>query len=237
MLPNLRKTGSAHVMYEEFDGRLSGVPAKGVTGADTSHLNRSAMLRPSALANHPADLRAKAKRYLPTIVFDFLEGGSQDEITLQRNRADFDALRLRQRVFDHAVIRKTRTRIFGQEASMPVALAPIGMGGAFHPQAELHAARAASGFGVPFCLSSLATTSIEDVAAASDAPFLFQIYLMKDREINASLLQRAERANCPGLIVNVDTAIQGRRNRDLDNGVTIPLDLQIWHLLDLVRRP
>ncbi|MEM8643379.1 MAG: alpha-hydroxy acid oxidase [Pseudomonadota bacterium] len=229
--------GTAHVMYEEFDSRLSGVPAKGVTGVDAEDLRGGAMIRPSALANHPADLRAKAKRYLPSIVFDFLEGGSQDEITLRRNRADFDALRLRQRVFDHAVIRTTQTTVFGEDAALPVALAPVGMCGAFHPQAEIHAARAANAFGVPYCLSSLASTSIEDLAAAVDASFLFQIYLMKDREVNASLLKRAEEANCPGLIVNVDTAVQGRRNRDLDNGVRIPLDLRIWHLFDLVRRP
>jgi L-lactate dehydrogenase (cytochrome) len=224
-------------MYEQFDSRLTGVPAKGVTGVDTVEVRGGAMLRPSPLANHPAHLRAKAKRYLPAIVFDFLEGGSHDEITMRRNRADFDALRLRQRVFDHSVIRTTRTTLLGQVASMPVALGPVGMCGAFHPQAEVHAARAAAAFGVPYCLSSLASSSIEEVAAATDAPFLFQLYLMKDREINASLMQRAERAKCPALMVNVDTAVQGRRNRDLDNGVSIPLNLRIWQLLDLVRRP
>lgn len=224
-------------MYEEFDSRLSGVPAKGVTGVDRENPRGGAMIRPSTLANHPHDLRDTAKRHLPAIVFDFLEGGSHDEITMRRNRADFDALRLRQRVFDHPVIRTTRTTLFGQVASMPVALAPIGMGGAFHPQGEVHAARAASSFGVPYCLSSLATCSIEEVAAAVETPFLFQLYLMKDREINASLLQRAEQANCPALMVNVDTAVQGRRNRDLDNGVSIPLNLRIWHVLDIVRRP
>jgi L-lactate dehydrogenase (cytochrome) len=224
-------------MYEQFDSRLTGVPAKGVTGVDTVEVRGGAMLRPSPLANHPAHLRAKAKRYLPAIVFAFLEGGSHDEITMRRNRADFDALRLRQRVFDHSVIRTTRTTLLGQVASMPVALGPVGMCGAFHPQAEVHAARAAAAFGVPYCLSSLASSSIEEVAAATDAPFLFQLYLMKDREINASLMQRAERAKCPALMVNVDTAVQGRRNRDLDNGVSIPLNLRIWQLLDLVRRP
>ena len=224
-------------MYEQFDNRLTGVPAKGVTGVDTVEVRSGAMLRPSSLANHPDELRAKAKRHLPAIVFDFLEGGAHDEITMRQNRADFDALRLRQRVFDHSVIRTTRTTLFGQVASMPVALGPVGMCGAFHPQAEVHAARAAAAFGVPYCLSSLASSSIEEVAAATDAPFLFQLYLMKDREINASLMQRAEQAKCPALMVNVDTAVQGRRNRDLDNGVSIPLNLRIWQLLDLVRRP
>ncbi|ODS00177.1 hypothetical protein AUC68_03470 [Methyloceanibacter methanicus] len=224
-------------MNEQFDSRLSGVPAKEAAGAELGDLRGGAMIRPSPLANHPGKLRAKAKRYLPVIVFDFLEGGSQDEVTLRRNREQLDALRLRQRVFDHAAIRNTRTTIFGLDASLPVALAPMGMGGAFHPQAELHAARAAESFGVPYCLSSLASSSIEEVADAVDTPFLFQLYLMKDREVNAALLQRAEDAGCSGLIVNVDTAVQGRRNRDLDNGVTIPLNLRIWHVLDVVRRP
>lgn len=244
-------------MYKEFNSHLTGVPADRVSRDDRGALQAAslpardlpapdlpagdvrggAMIRPSTLANHPGELRAKAKRYLPAIVFDFLEGGSQDEITLRRNRSGFETLRLRQRVFDHAVIRKTRTTILGQDASIPVALAPVGMGGAFHPRAEIHAARAASAFGVPYCLSSLATMSIEDVAAATGAPFLFQLYLMKDRAVNASLLQRAEQANCGGLVVNVDTAVQGRRNRDLDNGVSIPLNLRLGHVLDIVRRP
>ena len=224
-------------MNEQFDSRLSGVPAEEAVRAELGDLRGGAMIRPSPLANHPGKLRAKAKRHLPAIVFDFLEGGSQDEVTLRRNREDLDALRLRQRVFDHAAIRNTGTTVFGHDASIPVALAPMGMGGAFHPQAELHAARAAEAFGVPYCLSSLASSSIEEVADAVDTPFLFQLYLMKDRGVNAALLKRAEDAGCSGLMVNVDTAVQERRNRDLDNGVTIPLNLRIWHVLDVVRRP
>jgi L-lactate dehydrogenase (cytochrome) len=107
----------------------------------------------------------------------------------------------------------------------------------FYPRAEIHAARAASAFGVPYCLSTLASCSIEEVAAASDTPFLFQLYMMKDRAINAALLQRAEQAKCPGLVVNVDTAVQGRRNRDLDNGLVVPLKVRPRHVMRIIRRP
>ena len=195
------------------------------------------MIRTSPLANHAGDLKSLARRRLPRIVYDFLEGGSHDEITMRRNRADFGALFLRQRVFDHFAVRTSQTSILGQRASMPVGLAPIGMSGVFYPRAEICVARAAAAFGVPYCLSTLATCSIEEVSAAAGGPFLFQLFMMKDRAINASLLERAAEAKCPGLVVNVDTAVQGRRNRDLDNGVTIPLNLRLWHLFDLVRRP
>ena len=131
------------------------------------------MIRTSPLANHAADLHAQAKRQLPNIVYDFLEGGSHDEITMRRNRADLNTLRLRQRVIDHAVIRKKQTTLFGQRASMPVALAPIGMSGVFYPHAEICVARAANAFGVPYCLSTLGICSIEELAAAVDEPFCF----------------------------------------------------------------
>lgn len=221
-------------MNEQFDTAHFGAQADNRRG---QALRRSAMVRTSPLANHAGDLKARARKQLPKIVFDFVEGGSHDEITMRRNWDDFDALRLRQRVFDHCPDRKYATTILGRPASLPVGLAPIGMSGVFYPRAEICVARAAGAFGVPYCLSTLATCSIEDVAAAVDEPFLFQLFMMNDRDINASLLRRAEEAKCPGLVVNVDTAVQGRRNRDLDNGVTIPLNLRLWHLLDIVRRP
>ncbi|HML92728.1 alpha-hydroxy acid oxidase [Methyloceanibacter sp.] len=224
-------------MNEQFDSPLFGSPVAGTEDSGEHAPRRGAMIRTSPLANHAGDLKALARRRLPRIVYDFLEGGSHDEISMRRNRADFDALFLRQRVFDHFAARKSQANMLGQRASMPVGLAPIGMSGVFYPRAEICVARAAAAFGVPYCLSTLATCSIEEVSAAAGGPFLFQLFMMKDRAINASLLERAAEAKCPGLVVNVDTAVQGRRNRDLDNGVTIPLNLRLWHLFDLVRRP
>jgi len=195
------------------------------------------MVKPPAVALHPGHLKSAAKRRLPRVIYDFLEGGSNDEVTLKRNRDDFEAVRLNQRVFDHVASRNMHTVLFGQRASIPVALAPIGLGGVFYPRAEIHAARAASAFGVPYCLSTLSSCSIEDVAAAVGAPFLFQLYMMKDRAINASLLQRADQAHCPALVLNVDTAVQGRRNRDLDNGAVVPLKVRPRHIVQIMQRP
>jgi L-lactate dehydrogenase (cytochrome) len=224
-------------MNERFNTELAETVSESVAPVDRSRLRGGAMVKPPSVALHAGHLRAAAKRRLPIAIFDFLEGGSNDEVTLKRNRADFEALRLNQRVFDHPATRNMRTVLFGQHAEIPVALAPIGMGGVFHPRAEIHAARAAAAFGVPYCLSTLSSCSIEDVAAAVATPFLFQLYVMKDRAINADLLKRAEEARCPALVVNVDTAVQGRRNRDLDNGLVVPLKVRPRHVVRIVRRP
>ena len=195
------------------------------------------MVKPPAVALHPGHLKETARRRLPRVIYDFLEGGSNDEVTLKRNRDDFEAVQLNQRVFDHVASRNMCTVLFGQRAEIPVALAPIGLGGVFYPRAEICAARAASAFGVPYCLSTLSSCSIEEVAAAVSTPFLFQLYMFKDRAINASLLQRADRAHCPALVLNVDTAVQGRRNRDLDNGAVVPLKVRPRHIVQIMQRP
>ena len=224
-------------MNERFNSELADTIAEPVGSVETAELRRSAMVKSPALAQHAGHLKVAAKRRLPIAIYDFLEGGSNDEVTLKRNRDDFEALRLRQRVFDHVAVRNMCTVLFGQRGAIPVALAPIGMGGVFYPRAEIHVARAASAFGVPYCLSTLASCSIEEVAAAVETPFLFQLYMMKDRAINAALMQRAEQAKCSGLVVNVDTAVQGRRNRDLDNGLVVPLKVRPRHVVRIVRKP
>jgi L-lactate dehydrogenase (cytochrome) len=190
--------------------------------------------KPSPLAGHLGNLRAAAKRRLPRAVFGYLEGGSYEEVTLRANIADLCAVRLRQRVFVKTAARRKAVSILGQNARIPVGLAPAGLAGVFYPQGEIHAARAADAFGVPFCLSTLSTCSIEDVARASRSPFLFQLYLFKDRGINAALIDRAMSAGCSALVLTLDTAVQCRRNRDLDNGLTVPLKPRLRHVLDLL---
>lgn len=224
-------------MNEHFESQFADPPSDPVAAADAQKLRGGAMVRPPAVARHPGHLKDAARRRLPSAIFDFLEGGANDEVTLKRNYADFEALGLRQRVFDHVASRNLSTTLFGERAAMPVALAPIGMGGVFHPRAEIHAARAAAAFGVPYCLSTLASCPMEEVAAAVKTPFLFQLFVFKDRAINSALLQRAERLDCPALMVTLDTAVQGRRNRDLDNGLVVPLKLRPIHILDMMRRP
>lgn len=224
-------------MNERFDSQFAHAAPERVDSIDTPKLRGTATVKPPALTLHSGHLKKAARRRLPIAIFDFLEGGSNDEVTLRRNRADFEAVRLRQSVFDHAASRNLHTVLFGQHAEIPVALAPIGMGGVFYPRAEIHAARAACAFGVPYCLSTLSSCSIEEVASEVRAPFSFQLYMMKDRAINAALVQRAEQAHCPALLLNVDTAVQGRRNRDLDNGLVVPLKVRPKHVARIVRKP
>jgi L-lactate dehydrogenase (cytochrome) len=222
-------------MNERFSSQLPDGTSERVAPIHTPEL-QAGRVKPPALALHPGQLRAAARRRLPDAIFDYLEGGSNGEATLRANRADFEALRLNQRVFDHVASRNKRTVLFGQRAAIPVALAPIGMGGVFYPRGEIHAARAAHTFGVPYCLSTLSSCSIEEVAAVVGAPFLFQLYMFKDRAINAALLQRAEQARCPGLVLTLDTAVQGRRNRDLDNGLVVPLKVRPRHVIGIARK-
>ena len=224
-------------MNEPFNRDRAEAASERVVGISRPELGRATTVKAPSLAAHAGHLRARAKRRLPIAIFDFLEGGANDEVTLKRNREAFEAVQLRQRVFDHVGVRNLRTALFGQRAEIPVALAPIGMGGVFFPRAEIQAVRAADAFGVPYCLSTLASCSIEDVAKAAVAPFLFQLYMMKDRATNADLLKRAEYARCSALVVNVDTAVQGRRNRDLDNGLVVPLKVRPQHVGKILCKP
>jgi L-lactate dehydrogenase (cytochrome) len=188
-------------------------------------------------ARHIADLRSMAERRLPRPIFDYLDGGSFDEITLRDNEEDFAKLRLRQRVMTDVSTRMAETTIVGQTATIPVALAPIGLAGLISPYGEIHAARAASKFGVPFCLSSFSTCSIADVAGTVDEPFMFQLYIFKDRGVNAALLEHCKQAKCSALVVTMDANVMGTRHRDAKNGLTVPLRFTPKFIASVARRP
>lgn len=188
-------------------------------------------------ARHIADLQSLAEHRLPRPIFDYLDGGSFDEITLQENEDDFAALRLRQRVMADVSTRSAATKIAGQKASVPVALAPIGLAGLISPLGEIHAARAAERFGVPFCLSSFSTCSIADVARETNVPFMFQLYLFKDRGVNEALLEQCKEAKCSALVVTMDANVMGVRHRDAKNGLTVPLKLTPKFILSVAKRP
>ncbi|MGH6866734.1 MAG: alpha-hydroxy acid oxidase [Methyloceanibacter sp.] len=222
-------------MNEPIGEKLS--PSEPAGRIDAPGLPTARQLKAGSLARYPGHLKTAARRRLPRVIFDYLEGGSNDEVTLRANRADLEALRFNQRVFDHVASRNQRTTLFDQRATIPVALAPIGLAGIFYPRAELHAVRAANAFGVPICLSTLSSCSLEDVAAAGEGALLFQLYLFKDRAVNAALIQRAEQARCPALVLTLDTAVQARRNRDLDNGLVVPLKVRPRHVFDIMSRP
>lgn len=183
------------------------------------------------------DLRRLAMRRAPRAIFDYVDRGSYDEATIRANRADLDVLKLRQRVMIDVDKRSLRTTLAGEDAAMPVALAPTGLTGIMHPDGEILAARAAQDFGVPFTLSTMSICSIEAVRAAVRKPFWFQLYVMRDRGFAASLIERAKAANCSALMLTADLQIQGQRHRDIINGLTVPPKPTLRNLLDIATKP
>jgi L-lactate dehydrogenase (cytochrome) len=183
------------------------------------------------------DLRDAARRKVPRAFFDYADGGSYSEETLRANRTDLERIALRQRVMVDVADRSTSTKILGEPASLPLALAPIGLCGMQHGDGEILACRAAQAAGIPFCLSTMSICSIEDVAGAVDKPFWFQLYVMKDRGFIRSLIERAAAAKCSALVLTVDLQILGQRHRDIRNGMTVPPELRIKNFFDIATKP
>jgi L-lactate dehydrogenase (cytochrome) len=183
------------------------------------------------------DLRQTARRKVPRAFFDYADGGSYAEETLRANRADLQRIKLRQRVLLDVDNRSSKTTILGEPASLPLALAPIGLCGMQHGDGEILACRAAQQAGIPFTLSTMSICSIEDVAASVDKPFWFQLYVMKDRGFIRSLIERAKAAKCSALVLTVDLQILGQRHRDIKNGMTVPPELRFGNLIDIATKP
>jgi L-lactate dehydrogenase (cytochrome) len=171
-------------------------------------------LRPACVA----DYRALARKRLPKVLFDYIDGGSYAEETLAANVDDLKKLRLRQRVLTDVSHLKLDTRLFGQTLEMPVALAPVGLAGMNARRGEVQAARAAKAAGVPFCLSTVGVCSIEEVARAAAPPW-FQLYMIRDRGFMSEVLSRAAEVGCPVLLFTVDLPVAGARYRDARNGM------------------
>ena len=169
-----------------------------------------------------ADLRVMARRRLPRVVFDFIDGGAQDERTLEANSRDLEAMRLSPRVLVDVSQRNLKVELFGQEFALPMLLSPIGLTGLASPKGEIDAARAAKAAGIGYCLSTNASTSIEELAEKIPHPFWFQLYVMKDRGLTQSLMDRAKAAGCTALVMTVDLAAHGKRERDARNGFSVP---------------
>ena len=183
------------------------------------------------------DLRQMARKRVAKAVFDYVDRGSYDEQTLRANRADLDALHFRQRVAINVDQRSTRSTMAGQEVTMPVAIAPVGLSGLNWADGEMLGARAAEKFGIPFTLSTMSICSIEDVASAVSKPFWYQLYVFRDRGFAASLIERAKAAKCSALVMTLDLQIQGQRHMDLKNGLTVPPRLTPGTLLDVMTKP
>jgi L-lactate dehydrogenase (cytochrome) len=187
--------------------------------------------------NSIEDLRRLAKQRVPKAFFEYLDHGAYDELTLRRNRTDLEAICFRQRVLVDVAAQQLATTILGQKAAMPLAIGPIGMGGLVHGDGEIHAARAAKAFGIPYTMSTVSICSIEDVREAVGAPFWFQLYVMKDRAYTHELVDRAKAAGCPVLMMTVDIPVSGLRRRDPKNGLAVPPRLTFANAFDIATKP
>ena len=183
------------------------------------------------------DLRRIARRRVPRMFYDYADSGSWTEDTYRSNSRDFQAVKLRQRVAVDMTDRSLATTLVGQDVAMPLALAPVGMLGMQHPDGEILAARAAAKAGVPFTLSTMSNSSIEDVARHADRPFWFQIYVMRDRNFSDRLIDRARAAGCSALVLTLDLQILGQRHKDIRNGLSTPPRPTVANLLNLATKP
>lgn len=179
------------------------------------------MLAPASVS----DYRELARRRLPRLMFDYVDGGAFDEATLRANRDDLGKLTLKQKVLRDVSSLDTSTTLFGQRLELPVVLAPVGFAGMMARRAEAQAARAAETAGVPYTLSTVGICPIEEVRRATTKPFWFQLYMMRDRGVVKEILARAQAANCGALVFTVDLPVLGTRYRDIRNGMGVQLPL------------
>ena len=183
------------------------------------------------------DLRVLAEKRVPRMFYDYADSGSYTESTYRANESDFQKIKLRQRVAVNMENRTLRTTMAGIPTAMPVAIAPTGLTGMQHADGEILGALAAKKFGIPFTLSTMSICSIEDVAAATRAPFWFQLYVMKDRGFIERLIDRAKAANCSALMLTLDLQILGQRHKDIKNGLSTPPRPTLANILNLMTKP
>ena len=183
------------------------------------------------------DLRVLAEQRVPRMFYDYADSGSWTEGTYRANEADFQKIKLRQRVAVNMENRSTAVKMVGVDAKMPVAIAPVGLTGMQHADGEILAAKAAKAFGIPFTLSTMSICSIEDITAATQAPFWFQLYMMRDRESMARMIQRCKDAKCSALVLTLDLQVIGQRHKDLKNGLTAPPRPTLKNILNLATKP
>jgi L-lactate dehydrogenase (cytochrome) len=184
-----------------------------------------------------ADLKEKARRRVPRMFFDYADSGALTESTYRANEADFQKIKLRQRVLVDMSNRSLASTMIGEKVSMPVALAPTGSTGMQHANGEILAAQAAQEFGVPFTLSTMSICSVEAVAAATKKPFWFQLYVMRDRDFVLNLIDRAKAAKCSALVLTLDLQILAQRHKDLRNGLSSPPKFTPSSVWQLASRP
>ena len=183
------------------------------------------------------DLRRLARRRLPNGVFNYIDGAAEDEVTMRANREAFRRWNFAPRVLRDMSQVDTSTTLLGRRLPFPLVLAPAGFTRMPDPDGELAVARAAARAGIPYCLSTVATRSIEEVAAAADGCHWFQLYPLRDRELTRDLVQRAADAGYQAMMPTVDMAVSGRRERDVRRGFTLPPQIGLGTILDGIRHP
>ncbi len=183
------------------------------------------------------DLRKLAHRRVPRAYFRYVDGGSYDEETLRANQSDFQHVKLRQRVMVDISERDTSTLILGETAVLPLVLSTVAMTGLVRGNGEILACRAAQAAGIPYILSTVSICSIEDLAAAVQRPFWFQLYVVKDRGFVRALIERAIAAGCSALVLTVDLQILAQRHGDVKNGLSVPPRLTWRNALNMAARP
>jgi len=183
------------------------------------------------------DLRVLAERRVPRMFYDYADSGSWTESTYRANESDFQRIKLRQRVAVNLENRSTATKMVGIDVTMPVAIAPVGLTGMQHADGEILAARAAEKFGIPFTLSTMSICSIEDIAEHTQVPFWFQLYMMRDRDAMARMIDRCKAVRCSALVLTLDLQVIGQRHKDLKNGLTAPPRPTLRNLVNLATKP
>ena len=183
------------------------------------------------------DLRTIARRRVPRAFFQYADHGSYTQATMKANRADLEAIGLRQRVGIDVDRRDLSTSVVGEPLALPIALAPVGLLGMQHGDGEILTARAAQAAGIPYILSTMSIDSIEDVAGAVDKPFWFQLYVIRDRGFVRELIERAKAAKCSVLMPTLDLNVLVQRHCDVKNGLTVPPELSVANIIDIATKP
>jgi L-lactate dehydrogenase (cytochrome) len=183
------------------------------------------------------DLRTAARRRLPRPLFDYIDGGAEDEVTMRANSSAFGRYRFRPRALVDVSHRDQSTTVLGVPVESPLILAPTGFTGMFWPRGEAVAARAAGRKGVIFTASTMSICPMEEIAEAATGPIWYQLYVWRDREIVRMLIERAKAAGYRALVVTVDTPVLGQRERDVRSGLVLPPRITVRNVLDTLRRP
>jgi L-lactate dehydrogenase (cytochrome) len=183
------------------------------------------------------DFREPARRRLPKAVFDYVDGGADEEIAVQANRDAFRRRQVRPQLLNDVSVTDLTGELFGNPFNVPIGLAPTGYTRMMHPTGEVSSCTAAKAKGIPYVLSTMGTTTIEDVAAVGNPDTWFQLYVTTDRGLSDPLIDRAAAAGYTALEITIDTVVTGRRTRDLRNGLSIPPQLSIGTIIDIGRHP